>query len=272
MKNESTQYYFLAGLPRTGNTVLSALLNQNPDIYSSPLSPINSYLWEMEKINIASEVSQFVNNEGALYAGQQIIKNYYNNINKPIIIDREKSWANPANFNLIKKYITLTPKIIFTYRPVVEILASIIKILPENSYLDKNMKMEGWLSKPYLSQNDNRCDYLMRPNGQIDRNFLGYSEILKEENKQLFYLINYNDLINNYDKTLTGLYQFLELPNYKHDFNNIKNNEKSNFLIDEKPKGWHDVRPRLKKTSQDPKKVLSEYVINKYSNIGWEGL
>ena len=31
---------FLAGLPRTGSTVLSAVLSQNPDIYAGTNSPV----------------------------------------------------------------------------------------------------------------------------------------------------------------------------------------------------------------------------------------
>lgn len=33
--------YFMAGLQRSGATVLSAILNQNPDIYASPSSTCN---------------------------------------------------------------------------------------------------------------------------------------------------------------------------------------------------------------------------------------
>ena len=269
MNREGKHYYFLAGLPRSGNTLLSSILNQNPDIYSSPLSPISSYLWEFEKINTQTEASEFLDTESALHLSNQIIKQYYQSVNKPIIIDREKGWATPANVGLIKKYITPTPKIIWTYRPVLEILTSIIKILPEYSYVDKNMENDGWFYKSYLSKNDNRCDYLMRPYGQIDTILLGYNSISNKENSQMFCLINYNDLFIDPDKTMTRLYEFLELPNYKHNFSNIKNKDKSNFAVNKKPKGWHDIRPQLKKISQDPKKILSEYVINKYSNIGW---
>ena len=42
-------YHLLAGLPRSGNTLLSAILNQNPDIYSSPLSPITGMLWDFDQ-------------------------------------------------------------------------------------------------------------------------------------------------------------------------------------------------------------------------------
>ena len=34
------KYYFMSGLPRSGSTLLSTLLNQNPEIYSGPSSPV----------------------------------------------------------------------------------------------------------------------------------------------------------------------------------------------------------------------------------------
>ena len=36
----SKKFYFMAGLPRAGSTLLSTLLNQNPRIYSGPSSPV----------------------------------------------------------------------------------------------------------------------------------------------------------------------------------------------------------------------------------------
>jgi hypothetical protein len=66
------------------------------------------------------------------------------------------------------------------------------------------------------------------------------------------------------------IYNFLELPNYKHNFTNIEKLEIDNDALVGFPPNMHEVRPQLKKTSQDPKEVLSEYVINKYSNVGWE--
>jgi sulfotransferase len=249
--------------------LLSALLNQNPVIYSSPLSPINSYLWEFEKINAALEIGEFLDGTGAKNLGKQIIHNYYAHINKSIVIDREKSWGSPANFYLAQKYITPRPKIIYTYRPILEILTSFIDILPEYSFIDKSMENEGWVYKTYLSKNDNRCDYLMQPNGQIHRSLMAINEINKKENKDLFCLINYNDLINKPQATLFNLYEFLDLPNYEHNFNKIVNNEKTNYVIDMKPQGLHDIRTQLKKISKDPKEILSEYIIAKYSNIGY---
>jgi sulfotransferase len=266
MKN----YYFLAGLPRSGNTVLSALLNQNSQTYCSPLSPVVSMLWNHDNLLTTEESAiKLQNNEPLFNVGNNIITNYYQNINKSIIIDREKAWGTTANLNLLKKYITPTPKIIFTIRPILEILTSWINILPENSFIDIEMQNNNWWYKDYLSKNDNRCDYMMRPFGQIDKILFSINETIKPENKSAFCFIKYDDLINNPQDTMNKIYNFLELPNYKHNFNKIQKIEKENDEVLGHPSNLHEIRPQLKKISQDPKEVLSEYVISKYSNIGY---
>jgi sulfotransferase len=264
-------YHFLAGLPRTGNTLLSAILNQNPDIYCSSLSPVNGFYWDITQSYSNTEYSVRNDNSKQVdYMLNNLMKNYYEKIDKPIIIDREKAWATPANITHIKKYITPTPKIIFTYRPIIEILASWIKILPEQSFIDIEMENCNWFYKNYLTKNDNRCDYLMRPFGQIDKLLMSVNEIIKSENKKTICLIKYDEIINAPEQTINKIYKFLELPSYKHNFNNIKKIEQDNDGALGQPVNLHDIRPQLKKLSKNPKEVLSEYVINKYSNIGWE--
>ena len=41
MTTEKT-FYFMTGLPRSGSTLLSSILNQNPKFYSGPSSPVVS--------------------------------------------------------------------------------------------------------------------------------------------------------------------------------------------------------------------------------------
>ena len=36
------QYYFISGLPRSGSTLLSAILRQNPDFYADIASPVEA--------------------------------------------------------------------------------------------------------------------------------------------------------------------------------------------------------------------------------------
>jgi sulfotransferase len=263
-------YHFLAGLPRSGNTLLSSILNQNPNIYSSPLSPINQILWDnIQSISKNEHIKRISNYDSADQIIKNIIDSYYSKVNKSIIIDREKAWGTPSNLNIIKNYITPKPKIIFTVRPVIEILTSFMTILPEDSYVDKAMRDSGWWYKNYLTKNDNRCDYLMAPNGQIDKSLLSINEIIKFENKNVFHIVSYDEIVNKPEDTLKGIYKFLKLPSYNHNFDNIIKLEKDDDEILGQPGNLHEIRPKLSKISKGPKEVLSDYVINKYSNIGW---
>jgi len=263
-------FHYLAGLHRSGNTLLSALLNQNPQIYSSPLSPIVDFYYQYDNSIAHTENVIRMKDKTGINNTLKIIDNFYQHIEKPIVIDREKSWGTEANLHLLKKYINPKPKIIFTNRPIIEILASWISILGERSKLDLDMQMDNWWYKDYLTHNDNRCDYIMRPNGPMDKGLLTYNELLKPENKDIFCIVNYSEIINEPDKTMNQIYDFLELPNYKHDFNNILKLEADDDEAIGLPANMHEIRPQLKKISKDPREILSEYVINKYSNIGWE--
>ena len=169
--------------------------------------------------------------------------------------------------DLIKKYITDKPKIIFTVRPIIDILTSFISILPEESYIDIEMKQANWWHKDYLSKNDNRCDYLMRPWGQIDQTLFVINQIINEP--QTFCLIEYDKIINSPQKTMDKIYKFINLPNYEHNFNHIVKIDKHNDEEIGWPINMHEVRPKLNKISKNPKEILSDYVISKYSNIGW---
>jgi sulfotransferase len=263
-------YHYLSGLPRSGNTLLSAILNQNPEIYCSPLSPISSYLYNLAEENFVNEHARRTKDPTGFHSLMNgMINNYYSHIQKPVIIDREKCWGTPGNLNNLKYYVNNEPKIIFTVRPIIEILASFISILPEDSYIDREMQQSGWWIKPSLSKNDNRCDYLMRPKGLIDQTILSYEEISKKENKGIFHIVEYDELTNNPQDVMNKIYTFLGLEQFKHNFTNVKRLEEQNNIGE--PINLHEVRSLVKKVSKTPKDVLSPYVLNRYNiKILWQ--
>jgi sulfotransferase len=44
---EAKKFFYLAGLPRTGSTVLGEILNQNENIHVSPASPLSEIVSEV---------------------------------------------------------------------------------------------------------------------------------------------------------------------------------------------------------------------------------
>lgn len=259
-------FHYLSGLPRSGNTVVSSLLNQHPDVHSSALSPVCEYLWVLYQSSLKQEnVIRNKDKSGTNLILSNLLDSHYNNINKPIVFDREKNWGTPANLSLIKTYFTKEPKIVYSVRPIVEILASFLSL--DTDWIDRSMVNNGWSYKSYLNQNDNRCDYLMRSYGEIDQGLLVLNEIIKPENKDTFHIVEYSDLTDNPQQVMNGIYKFIGIESYTHNFNNIKKLEVDDDTALGLPKDLHKIRPQLKKVSPKPEDVLSDYVLNKYSNM-----
>ena len=258
-------FHFLSGLPRSGATLLSSLLNQNPKIYSSPLSPIVEHIWQAHRVANDYEdsirISDKTRPENMI---REIHKNYYSDVKKPIVFDRNKVWGNPENLFLIRKYITTKPKIVFTTRPVLEILASTINIVP--NIVDEDMRRSNWIKRG-KSINDSRAEFLMQPGSQIS-NCLNMSySIFDKTNSDIFKIITYKNITENTQETMNEIYDFIEIPHFTHDLNNIKKIEIDHDELLGFPANMHELKPQIEKSSIDPKNFFSNYILDKYKNI-----
>jgi ABC-type proline/glycine betaine transport system substrate-binding protein len=128
--------------------------------------------------------------------------------------------------------------------------------------VDKALKDYG-----YEVNDDNRCDYLMCPEGIVDQSLYAFGEGFRKGCEKYMYMVEYNDLVNDPEGTLRGVYKFLEIPEYKHDYKNVSNKyrEKDNEVYG--LGDMHQVHKEVKKTCLRPEEVLSDYVLNKYSNM-----
>jgi sulfotransferase len=258
-------YHFLTGLPRSGNTLLSSILNQNPDIYSSPLSPVAGMMWDYRNSYYREHINR--NKENRFRSEKflsSFMHNFYNDVEKPIIIDREKSWGTPANLSLIKQYITPNPKIIVTVRDVLDIIASFVKM--DADYLKRNTANSESFYLNYRSENDSIAEYLMIPDGDLDKTLLSLTTAFLPENKGMFHIVEYKDLVSKPEETMSGIYKFLELPEYKHNFKKIEKVEVDDDESIGLPKNVHEVRKSLSKSTTNTD-ILSDYIKHKYSNM-----
>lgn len=159
------------------------------------------------------------------------------------------------------------PKVILTYRPILEILASFIKLAeqyPQVNFIDKSMVEQNFPALSYRPINDARCDWLMRPYGAIDLTNSAFKNLVIHE--RWFHLVTYEELCTNSEKVISEIYDFLKLEPFEHNFENIIQHDNSS---DEEEFGiptLHTIRPQINKSSTNPEEVLSDYVIQKYSN------
>lgn len=260
------KYYFLAGLHRSGNTVLSSILNQNPDIYSSPIGPVCEYIWQLHKTKISYQSSLINTNEHrSLNMIAKLMDIYYYDVTKPIVIERDKNWAHPANIEILKTYFDFKPKIIFTTRPILEILASYISVDPEGTIA--LMISNGYQINEEISMIDNVCEYLLNPNEEIYKTMAAFDSIDNPTNADIIYVVKYEDLLSSPTDTMNKIYDFLEIDRYTHNFNNIKRIEQYNDTQVGLSRNMHKVRPVLGKSRVIVEEILSPYIIEKYKDL-----
>jgi sulfotransferase len=264
------QIHYLAGLPRSGNTVLSTILNQHPDIYSSPLSP-------MPDLTLAVHTSYYQTEGSVTNPQPQRLKSlissmqesFYSDVKEPIVFDRDKCWTTPTNFSLVKNYMSDSPKVVLTVRPVLEILASYVTQAKSHDFLKYHMEREGFLPRLYLPLEDAYCDYLMSPTGLIVKCLLGLSNALLPENTEFVHLVDYGSLVDNPKEVMEGIYDFIGVEQFDHNFSNLQKIEVDNDTAISLPPDFHLVRKQLQKTSPKVEDVLSDYVLNKYSSVNF---
>jgi sulfotransferase len=210
-----------------------------------------------------TKINTFKNRKKQLIS--DMLESYYSDVDKPIIIDREKSWGHPANVEMLKDYLDVKPKIIYTIRPIAEVLASYIAIAPES--IIENMQKVSWKNNPKLSLTENMCEFLMNPESYISANLLTIKSIKHLDNDGIFYTIKYHDLLNSPQKTMDNIYQFLGIGTFKHNFKNIRKIEEYGDTAAGLPKDLHKIRRQLSKSDVRVNEYVSEYIQNKYSYI-----
>lgn len=258
--------YFLSGLPRSGNTLLSALLNQNPSIFVSATSPLFEHLYAIDQLCLQHDYTRTVDFDNNVNNGlKAYVKGFYEHIEKPIIIDRNKEWGTLKSIAISHKYITNNPKIIFTVRDIPSILASFISLVENdsNNYIDRILKDLNIFPHGSQTINDVRCDFLMF--NQINNTLMTLHKLLQINASVC--LIEYDSLVSNPEFELTKIYNFLQLKPFSHDFDNVKKLEKENLEAVGMPFNLHDVHSKVKKVSRPANIVLTERTIQKYSNL-----
>jgi hypothetical protein len=256
-------YYFDCGLPRSGSTLLGSLLNQNPQIHAGPLSPVFETMYYTDSTLKKEQAKAFPKPEIFNKMVRNVIDEYYSDVNKSVIIDRCRAW--PAHIDLIKEYITESPKIICTVRHPLEILTSFIDLINTSrsvSFIDRAM-----LDKGLIVNDTNRCEFLMSPGGIVWEAMNALATAFRKNQTQYIHFIQYDDLISDPQTVLKNLHEFLNIESFDYDLENIENkyreNDKEVYGL---PK-MHEVRNKIEKTSRHYSEVLSQEVINKYKDL-----
>lgn len=211
MKSDSI--YFITGLPRSGSSVITNILNQNPKIHGevngSLASLFNAVHLGWKNLSNDSDIEVKKNVLGG------IIDGFYANNDRPIIFDRNINWI--PSFGVLESVLQKQIKVIVCVRNPAEILTSFEKSRRENpldlSSADQNLRDTNSIA--------GRAYYYAGPDGVLGTSHRNLKDAITMGflNRCLF--IDYGRFCGNPKSQTKRIYDFCELPSYEHDFKNI---------------------------------------------------
>ena len=257
LNNFNKQINFLVGIPRAGNTVFSSIINQNPKMKSTANSVVFGIVKSLILTKMESGYQNFPLEEPFNNVCDSIIPSYYKDWKENYILDRGP-WGVPPHLEFLQRHYKGQLKFIILVRSITEVLQSYIKHSNEN----KN----AFINR-YNNTVEEKCNALMNIEGLIMAELVGIHNLTQvEQNKHMSHLIEYNDLISKPKETIKGVYDFLSIPYFNHNFEsfeqfNINGQEYNDEVVGD---NLHKVRENgLSKTIHEP---LPQSVLEKYSN------
>ena len=239
------QFVALSGLPRTGSTLLLSILSQNPEIHAEGNSAVCQLMWDMQQSVANSEQIKASNKDVLDALVKPIPHTYYSDVKKPIVVDKCRSWALPANMQMLNQYFDKTPKVIVLVRPLVEIVASFMSLRKENGWQDLETGLLDDGSEPIM------------------RSLAGVEWARKNNNGE-FLFVTYDELVDDTRASLDRIYEHCGWQPFAHDLDNIVNRYKENDAIYGLA-GQHDVRPQISRRTVDID--LSDELVDKCNRL-----
>lgn len=209
--------HFITGLPRSGASLISAILKQNPSIHTEISSSLADILktvnlnWQ----NFPSAPSDSLH-PAKLGVLSGILKGYYQHTDKPIILDHNKEWV--SMIPLLESILNEQIRILVCVRNPAEILTSFERSRKENplyfTEIDQILKQSTSIAA--------RAFFYAGPDGILGRAHRNINDaiIMGYLDRMLF--IDYSRFCNSPKSQTKRIYDFLKLPIYEHDVENIE--------------------------------------------------
>ena len=257
MGNQKRKLFFLVALPRSGNTLLASILNQNPEIAATANSmtlEIMKVLFLLKETDVFKNYPDHKSLDNVL---NTVFDNYYKDWPQRIIVDRGPV-TTPGNFNLMQKHFGNRFKVIVLVRDLIDVLASFVKWFENEptaypNKFGKNIEEKLWA--------------LMDKNGSIAKELIAIQNAFNY--KEICHFIKYDDLVKNPQQTINNLYQFLDEPLYPHQFSNLKQFQLNGMGYDDKELGnnLHMIRTEVRKEDNPYKSMIPKSIVDAYGHI-----
>ena len=250
--------HFISGLPRSGSTLLSAILRQNPRLHAGMSSPVANLIISLLGVMGARGewVTQFDDDQR-----QNVLKSmaegYYRNIHpNKLVLDTNRYWC--ARMDVLDRLFPQA-KIIVCVRDLAWVMDSFERQFRKHPLL---------LSKMYSGETAltvyTRTASLSAPTGVVGLPWDATQEAFYGDYSDRLIVVDYEALARDPERAMRFIYEGLDIPFFQHDFENVSYEDGGEFDEHNGMPGLHLVTGRVRFT--DRPTILPPDLFSRFSN------
>ena len=257
-------FHFISGLPRSGSTLLAALLRQNPRFHAGMSGPVAS-LFEgvVAQVSAGSELSTMVNETQRARLLKGLFDSYYADRTEDVIFDTNRAWTAkmPALMRLFPD-----SKLICCVRDIAWIMDSMERQFRRNAF-ENTLLFNNPAERATVYT---RLEALANANRLVGFPYHALREACWGENAEQLVIIDYDILVSRPAEVMELIYQFIGEPPFAHDFENVAY-DAPEFDSQLGVRGLHTVHPKVGPRPRET--ILPPDLFERYSNMAfWRDL
>ncbi len=253
-------FHFISGLPRSGSTLLSAILRQNPRFHCGVTSPVASFFSAIvSQVSVGSEWAPQVSTEQRRTILRGLFETYYSAFPQPVVFDTNRIWSAklPALLDLFPQ-----AKVISCVRNVAWVMDSIERLYRANPYENTRLFANDAERSTVFS----RVETLAQRTRLVGIAWAGLKEAFYSEQGHAMLVIDYDILAQRPKEVIKLVYSFLGEQPFEHDYDNIQfdtpDYDEGLGLV-----GLHKVRPKV--GFEKRQTVLPPDLFEQYSKLSF---
>ncbi|KGI76992.1 sulfotransferase family protein [Oleiagrimonas soli] len=248
--------HFISGLPRSGSTLLSALLRQNPRFTAGMSGPVAGLLGTMlGEMSGRNEFSVFIDDEQRRRVLKGVVENFYADRDEAVIFDTSRAWC--ARMNVIAELFPQS-KVIACVRHMPWVIDSIERLVQKNTFQPSSIFNYTVGGTVYT-----RADGVAKGDGMVGYAYNALKEAFFGAHASQLMLVQYETLVSDPGKAMAAIYDFIGEAAFQHDFEHIEFDAEA-FDIKAGTPGLHTVRPKV--GAVERRTVLPPDVFNRFEN------
>lgn len=216
--------YFLAGLPRSGSTLLANILAQHPHVYVTPTSGIVDMLVQVRNAWDRNDAFQAADRKLSEEIKERVLRAmlqaYFAHTDRPICIDKNRYWAEFLEMAAALVGGRDKVKVIVTVRDLRDVLASFERLYRKTSALGQ-IHQEANLALKFKTALG-RVETFIDDAQPVGRAYNAIRDAVTRGWLDRLHFVDYEDLTRRPQETLAGIYRFLGEAGSEHDFSNVE--------------------------------------------------